>query len=79
MVLTLKLRKVGNSIGLVLPKEATSRMNVGEGDSVCLTETSNGGFQMTPVTEGREQFAKQMDVVQDVIHRYRNTLRELAK
>ena len=79
MVLTLKLRKVGNSIGLVLPKEAISQMNVGEGDSVCLTETNNGGFQMTPVTEGREQFAKQMDAAQDVIHRYRNTLRELAK
>ena len=79
MVLTLKLRKVGNSIGLVLPKEAISLMNIGEGDSVCLTETSQGGFQMTPVTEGREQFAQQMDVVQDVIHRYRNTLRELAK
>ena len=38
----LKLRKVGNSVGVVLPKEALARMNVEEGDAVFLTETTDG-------------------------------------
>jgi putative addiction module antidote len=79
MVLELKLRKVGNSVGVVLPKDAMARLNVQEGDSLCLTDAPDGGLRMTPVTEGREQFARQMKEAEDVIRRYRNTLRELAK
>ena len=37
MVLELKLRKVGNSVGLVLPKEVLARLNVAEGDTLTLT------------------------------------------
>jgi putative addiction module antidote len=79
MVMTLKLRKVGNSVGLVLPKEAMAQMKVEEGDSICLTEGLDGGIRLTPVTKGREQFSQQMKAAQSVISRYRNTLRELAK
>jgi putative addiction module antidote len=79
MVATLKLRKVGNSIGLVFPKEALAQMQVGEGDSVCLTEGPDGSFRLTPVTQGKEQFSRQMEAAQDILHRYRNTFRELAK
>ena len=38
MVLEIKLRKVGNSVGLVLPKEALARLNADEGDAVYLTD-----------------------------------------
>ena len=79
MVLELKLRKVGNSVGMVLPKDAMAKLNVREGDSICLTDAPDGSLRLTPVTEGREQFAQQMNVAEDVIRRYRNTLRELAK
>jgi putative addiction module antidote len=79
MVLELKLRKVGNSVGLVLPKEAMAKLNVREGDSICLTDASDGSLRVTPVTEGCEQFNQQMAAAEDVIRRYRNTLRELAK
>lgn len=79
MMLELKLRKIGNSVGLVLPKEAMAKLNVREGDSVCLTDAPDGGLRVTPVTAGREQFAAQMTAAEDVIRRYRNTLRELAK
>jgi putative addiction module antidote len=79
MVLELKLRRVGNSVGVVLPKEALARLNVREGDTVTLTEASEGGLRVTPATAGREQFAKQMKAAENVIRRYRNTLRELAK
>ena len=47
MVLELKLRKVGNSVGVVLPKEALARLNADEGDTVVLTETTDGGFRLT--------------------------------
>jgi putative addiction module antidote len=79
MVLELKLRRVGNSVGVVLPKEALARLNVKEGDTIALTDAPEGGLRVTPTTAGREQFAKQMKVAEDVIRRYRNTLRELAK
>ena len=79
MVLELKLRKVGNSVGVVLPKEALARLNVGEGDTVTLTDAPEGGLHVTPATKGREQFAGQMNAAESVIRRYRNTLRELAK
>lgn len=79
MVFELKLRKVGNSIGVLLPKAALSRLNVGEGDTLALTEAPDGGLRVTPATEGREQFAWQMKAAEKVIRRYRNTLGELAK
>ena len=79
MVLELKLRKVGNSVGVVLPKEALAKLNVQAGDSVCLTDGVDGSLRVTPATEGREQFARQMKAAEDLIRRYRNTLRELAQ
>jgi putative addiction module antidote len=79
MVLELKLRKVGNPVGVVLPKEALARLNVQEGDSVTLTDAPEGSLRVTPVTAGREQFTKQMKAAESIVRRYRNTLRELAK
>jgi len=79
MVLELKLRKVGNSMGVVLPKEAMAKLNVAEGDSLCMTDAPDGSLRLTPVTEGHEQFAEQMRAAEGIIKRYRNTLRELAK
>jgi putative addiction module antidote len=79
MVLELKLRRIGNSVGVVLPKEALARLNVQEGDTVALSDAPDGGLRVTPATAGREQFVEQMKAAESVIRRYRNTLRELAK
>lgn len=76
MVLELKLRKIGNSVGMVLPKEALARLNAQEGDTVVLTETTDGGFR---VTATNPDFAKKMAVAEKLSRRYRNALRELAK
>ncbi len=76
MVLKLKLRKVGNSVGVVIPKEALNKMDSAEGDTLILSETPDGGFRVTPE---KESFADQMAVAEDVANRYRNTLNELAK
>ena len=76
MTLELKLRKVGNSIGIVLPKEILQYLRVGEGDTVSLTEAADGSLRLAPATA---EFLKQMNAAEDIISRYRNTLRELAK
>jgi len=76
MTLELKLRKVGNSVGVVLPKEALARLNVEEGDAVYLTETTDGGFR---VTASNPAFAEKMKVAEKLSRRYRHALKELAK
>ena len=75
MVLELKLRKVGNSVGLVLPREALAHLKVEEGDTVTLTESQDG----MRLTASNPEFAKTMAVFESLNRRYRNTLRELAK
>jgi putative addiction module antidote len=76
MVIELKLRKVGNSVGLVLPKEALGRLKADTGDAVYLTETTEGGFRLTA---NNPEFARKMKVAEGLSRRYRNALKELAK
>lgn len=75
MTLQLKVRRVGNSLGVVLPKEALSRLNVEDGDQLYITEAPDG-FR---ITAADPEFAKQMKVAEKGMKRYRNALRELAK
>jgi putative addiction module antidote len=76
MVLELKLRKVGNSVGMVLPKEALARLNAAEGDAVYLTESTDGSFR---ITAANPEFARKMQVAARLSRRYRHALKELAK
>ncbi|MFM7750569.1 MAG: AbrB/MazE/SpoVT family DNA-binding domain-containing protein [Opitutaceae bacterium] len=74
MVLDLKLRKIGNSVGFVLPKEALSHLQVAEGDTLTLTKIP-GGLRLTP--SGRK-FANSKAGFESLNHRYRNALKDLA-
>ncbi len=76
MVLELKLRRVGNSVGVVLPKEALVHLNARAGDTVCVTESPDGGLRLSATDA---EVTRQLKVAEDVIRRYRHTLRELAK
>lgn len=76
MVLELKLRKVGNSVGLVLPKEALARLNADNGDAVYLTDTTDGGFRLTA---SNPEFARKIRTAESLSRRYRHALKELAK
>jgi putative addiction module antidote len=76
MVLELKLRKVGNSVGMVLPKEALARLNADDGDAVYLTDSTDGGFRITATNP---QFAHKLKVAERLSRRYRHALKELAK
>ena len=75
-MLKLKVRAVGGSLGIILPKEALSKMKVQENDEVFLTEAPGGGYRLTPYSP---EFERQMGVVEEIAKRRRNVLRELAK
>ena len=75
-MLQLKVRKIGHSLGVVLPKEAVSRLRAGDGDRLFLIEAPNGGYQLTPYDPS---FEKKMEKSEQIIGRYRNTLHVLAK
>jgi putative addiction module antidote len=59
MVLELKLRKIGNSVGVVLPKEALTHLHVEEGGTICVTDAADGTLRMSAT---RPDFARQMEV-----------------
>jgi putative addiction module antidote len=71
-----KVRKIGNSLGIVLPKEALQAMKVEEGATLYLTEAPDSSLRVTPERPG---FAEMVDVAERGMQKYRNALRELAK
>ena len=71
-----KVRKIGNSYGIVLPKEALHAMKVKEGDTLYLTEAPESSLRITP---GNKGFEDMMAIAKRGMQRYRNALRELAK
>jgi putative addiction module antidote len=72
----LKVRKFGNSLGVVLPKEVINRLHTSDGEPLFLIEGPDGGYQLTPYDPG---FEKKMAKADDIINRYRNTIHVLAK
>lgn len=75
-MVTLKIRKVGNSLGLVLPKEVLSHLRTGEGEELFLIEGPNNTYRLTPFDPTFEQ---KMTKAEEIMARYRNTLHALAK
>lgn len=71
----LKICKIGNSLGASFPKEVLDKLQVGEGDTIYVTETPDG-VQLTTYDPELEQI---MEAASQVTHRYRSALRELAK
>jgi putative addiction module antidote len=76
MILETHTRKIGNSVGILLPKEALARLNVEEGAALYLTEAPDGSIR---VTANNPAFAHKMAVAQKLSRRYRNALRQLAR
>ena len=73
---TLKVRKIGNSLYLHLPKDAINALRVREGDMMYLTETTDGGYRIAPCDP---KFERQMELAEKGMREYREALRELAK
>ena len=74
-MVALKLRKIGNSVGALIPQEALTALNVGEGDTLYLTKAPDG-FRITPYDP---EFEEQMKLAREIMKRDRNILRALAK
>ena len=72
----LKIRRVGNSLGVTLPAATVQAMKVREGDPIYLTEGPDGSFRISPYDP---EFADAMKAAETFMARYRNALRELAK
>ncbi|HEX3473285.1 MAG TPA: AbrB/MazE/SpoVT family DNA-binding domain-containing protein [Silvibacterium sp.] len=75
MTTTVKVTTVGNSVGIVLPKDMLSRLNIRKGDILYVTETPDG-VQLTPYDE---KFDATMKTAHDIMRRYRDTLKKLAQ
>ncbi len=72
---TLKVTTVGNSAGIVLPKEILQRLRVDKGDVLYVVETPDG-IELTPYDP---EFASQMGVAEQVMRKRRNLLKKLAE
>ena len=75
MATTAKIIAIGNSAGIILPKETLARLNVQKGDTVYLNENQTG-FQISPYDE---EFGAKMEVADRVIRRYRDAFKKLAE
>ncbi len=74
-VVTLRLTSIGNSVGVVLPKEALARLKLAKGDTLYLTEAPDG-YRLTPYNP---EFDEQMSEARRIMRERRAALRELAK
>ena len=75
MAAKLKVRKIGNSVGLILPKEVAEQLRVGEDDTVHYVVDTNG-LHVTPFDP---DFDAAMEAFDETRRKYRNALRTLAK
>jgi putative addiction module antidote len=71
----LKITAIGNSAGIILPKEVLAQLGVDKGDSLSVVSTPNG----IELSAYDPTFDEKMKVARDIMARYRNALRELAK
>jgi putative addiction module antidote len=71
-----KVRKIGNSYGILLSKEALQLLRVKEGDTLYLTEAPNSSVHLT---SGDMSFDRKMQIAERGMKQYQNALRELAK
>jgi putative addiction module antidote len=72
---TVRVTQIGNSLGVILPRDLADRLKVRKGDALSVVETPKG-IELTPYDP---DFEEKMVVAREVTRRYRNALRELAR
>lgn len=72
----LKVRRVGNSLGVILPREVVNRLRATEGQRLYLVEVPDSSYRLTPYDPA---FEEKMAKAEDIISRYANTLHTLAE
>jgi putative addiction module antidote len=71
-----EIKKIGNSDGLILPRELMQRLDLKRGQQLHVTELAGGGFQALPYDP---DFEKTMEIAEEIMDEYRDTLAALAK
>jgi putative addiction module antidote len=71
----LKITRIGNSLGVILPRDLLTRLKLDKGDSVFVTETPDG-YHLSPYDPA---FAEQMQTARDLMKKRRNAIHELSK
>ena len=71
-----EIKKIGNSDGLILPRELMQRLDLKRGQQLHITELAGGGFQALPYDP---DFEKTMDIAEEIMDEYRDTLAALAR
>jgi putative addiction module antidote len=74
--LKIEIKKIGNSDGLILPRELMQRLDLKRGQQFHITELAGGGFQVLPYDP---DFEKTMNIADEIMDEYRDTLAALAK
>lgn len=72
---TLKVKKIGNSAGVILPKELLAELGTDVGGTLSVTRTARG----IELATSNSEFARQMAIAREIMIRRRDALRELAK
>jgi putative addiction module antidote len=75
MAASVKITQIGNSVGIILPKEVLSKLKVEKGDSLYIVETPEG-VQLTPYDQ---DFADEMQAAKRVMKKHRDALHKLAQ
>ncbi|WP_454060919.1 AbrB/MazE/SpoVT family DNA-binding domain-containing protein [Candidatus Nitrospira salsa] len=75
-MIDLTVRKIGNSLGVLLPKEVLTRLKLHEGEKLFLVDAPDGSYRISAYDP---DFEKDMKVAKKGMAKYRNTLRALAK
>ena len=75
MASTTKVISIGNSLGIILPKDVLSRLKVERGDTLYVSEVP-AGLQISPHDE---EFSLKMAAADRVVRRYRDALKKLAE
>jgi len=76
LMVELKVRRFGNSLGVVLPKDVINRLHTKDGEPLFLIEAPDGSYRLTPYDPA---FGKKMAKAEEIIGRYRNTLHALSR
>jgi putative addiction module antidote len=76
LIMKIEIRKIGNSDGLLLPRELIQRLDLKRGQELHITELAGGGFQAMPYDP---DFEKTMEIADQVMDKYRDALAALAK
>ena len=72
----LRIRKIGNSLGLILPRDLLAKLDLDEGDRLHVVAQGSGGFALV---RHDPKFEQAMQIARRGMQVYRNALAELAK